>query len=76
MGETVWLQGIGYHEAVEAGELRPGMVVCWNAGHKSEVVAVEPSKTGKTLTAHLRSRRDGRVRPRRMSANRLVAVEL
>jgi translation elongation factor P/translation initiation factor 5A len=75
MSKTVWLQGIGHHEAVEAREIKSGMVCCWNAGYKSDVLAVEPSKTGKTVTATLRSRQDGKTYERRMRAARLVAVE-
>lgn len=76
MNKTVWLQGIGHHEAIKARDLRPGMVTCWNAGYKSDVLAVEPSKTGKTVTATLRSRQDGKTRERRMRTAQLVAVEL
>lgn len=76
MNKTVWLQGIGHHEAIEARELVPGMVCCWNAGYKSDVLAVELSKTGKTVTATLRSRHDDKTRERRMRTAQLVAVEL
>lgn len=75
MSKTVWLQGVGHHEAIEARDLRPGMVTCWNAGYKSDVLAVEPSKTGKTVTATLRSHGRGTINERRMGASRLVAVE-
>ena len=64
MSKTVWLQGIGHHEAIEARELRPGMICCWNAGYKSGVLAARLSKTSKTATAALRSHRDGKARER------------
>lgn len=74
--ETIKLQGISEKAAVKAGELKEGMVCVWNYGYRSEVVAVEFSKTGKTLTAKLRSLQDGIIRDRKMNANRIVAIEM
>ena len=72
--ETVKLQGIGTRKATKAAELVAGMTCIWNYGYTSEVVSVEPSKTGKTVTVYLRSNTDGVVRGRKMTAGRLVAI--
>lgn len=74
--ETIKIQGISEKAAVKASELKAGMICIWNFGYKSEVVSVEFSKTGKTLTAKLRSLQDGIIRDRKMNASRLVAVEM
>ncbi len=47
----VWLQGIGEVKSIEAKELAAGMAIMWNYGITSEVVSVEPSKSGKTRMA-------------------------
>lgn len=47
----------------------------WNFGYKSEVVEINPSKTGKTITFMLRSFESGEIKPRKMGADRLVVVE-
>ena len=47
----------------------------WNFGYKSEVVEINPSKTGKTITFMLRSFESGEINPRKMGADRLVVVE-
>lgn len=72
--KSTHLQGIGNHQAIEAADLKPGMVCVWNYGFKSEVLGVAFSKTGKTLTATLRSLSSGKVSDRKMAAHRLVAV--
>lgn len=72
--ETVKLQGIGNRKAINAAELAAGMTCIWNYGYTSEVVSVEPSKTGKTVNVHLRSNTDGVVRSRKMAAGTLVAI--
>jgi hypothetical protein len=72
---TVHLQGIGEHKAIPANELRKGMVVVWNYGYKSIVDAIEPSKTGKTLTLTLTSCETKQQHKRRVGADRLVAVD-
>lgn len=68
------LKGVGDCKAIEAGSLESGMAVIWNYGEQSEVVEVIASKTGKTITASLRSMHDGIIRSRKMSATRLVAI--
>lgn len=75
MANTVKLQGICGHQAGTAvKDLKVGDVIIWNFGYKSEVVELLPSKTGKTITAMLRSFEDGQIRPRKMGAERLVVV--
>lgn len=75
MSDKLHLQGIGNVRAIEASQLTAGMVTIWNYGYKSEVISVEPSKTGKTVNAMLKSMQDGITRQRKMSAHRLVAVD-
>lgn len=75
MANTVKLQGIYGHQAGTAVKnLKVGDVVIWNFGYKSEVIDLIPSKTGKTITAMLKSIEDGQIRPRKMGAERLVVV--
>lgn len=69
----VWLQGIGEVDGVEARALKAGMVTMWSFGLTNEVVSVEPSKSGKTVTVRMLCG-DGKVRPRRLGAGRLVAL--
>ena len=69
----VWLQVIGEVKGIEAKELAAGMAIMWNCGITSEVVSVEPSKSGKTMTVELLCE-DGAVRSRRLGASRLVAL--
>ena len=72
---TVKLQGIpGYQPAKPVRELTPGNIICWNFGYTSEVLKVQPSKTGKTYTVTTRSADTGNVYERKMGANRLVVV--
>lgn len=73
--KQVQLQGIGKRNAIEVKNLKIGDVIMWNFGYTSKVIDLIPSKTGKTITAMLSSCNDGTVRPRKMGANRLVAVE-
>lgn len=73
--KTVKLQGIyGEQPAKAVKDLRPGDVIRWNFGYTSTVVDLIPSKTGKTITAMLRSTESGNVLPRKMGADRLVAI--
>ena len=78
---TIQLQGVGKHYAIPAKDLKPGHIVCWNFGFSSIVKAVEPSKTGKTITVTLVPRSNDELRQgvtaskRRFGAERLVAVE-
>lgn len=69
------LQGIyNKQQAKPVKDLKIGDVIMWNFGYTSEVVDMIPTKTGKQITCMLKSNEDGQIRPRRMGANRLVAV--
>ncbi len=75
MTNTVKLQGIcGQQAGTAVKDLKIGDVLIWNYGYKSEVVELIPNKTGKTITAMLRSQQDGQIRSRKMGAERLVVV--
>lgn len=54
--------------------MKIGDIIIWNYGYKSEVVEINPSKTGKTITFMLKSLESGNINPRKMGANRLVVV--
>lgn len=76
MSNTIKLQGIsGQQNAIPTKELKVGDFIIWNYGYKSEVVEIIPSKTGKTITFMLKSLESGNINPRKMGADRLVAVE-
>ena len=76
MTNTVKLQGInGHQQGTPVNKLKVGDVIVWNFGYKSEVMELIPSKTGKTITAILKSHDSGNISPRKMSAERLVVVE-
>jgi hypothetical protein len=76
MANTVKLQGIsGHREGTPTKKLKIGDVIVWNFGYKSEVVEINPSKTGKTITFMLKSFESGEISPRKMGADRLVVVE-
>jgi hypothetical protein len=76
MTNTIKLQGIyGEQSAKAVKDLKIGDVIVWNYGYKSSVTDLIPSKTGKTVTAMLKSFEDGKIRSRKMGTNRLVAVE-
>lgn len=76
MNNTIKLQGIsGQQAGTKAEDLKVGNVIVWNFGYKSEVVAINPSKTGKTITFMLKSFESGNISPRKMGAKRLVVVE-
>lgn len=73
---TIKLQGIcGQQEAIPTKQLKVGDLIVWNFGYKSEVIEIMPSKTGKTITFMLKSLDSGNISPRKMGADRLVAVE-
>ena len=75
MEQTIKLQGIHTRQTAKAvKDLQIGDTIKWNFGYTSEVVELIPSKTGKTITAMLRSNTDNIVRPRKMGADRLVAI--
>lgn len=74
MTNTVKLQGIYTRQkAIEARELKAGMVTVWNYGYKEIVKSVEFSKSGKTLTAVIVSE-SGKEFTRKLKATRLVAI--
>ena len=76
MANTVKLQGVyGQQAGTAAKDLKIGDVIVWNFGYKSEVMELIPSKTGKTITAMLKSLESGNISPRKMSAERLVVLE-
>lgn len=75
MTGTIKLQGIaGQQTGTAVKDLKVGDVLIWNYGYKSEIVELIPSKSGKTITAILKSQQDGQIRPRKMVAKRLVIV--
>ena len=75
MAGTVKLQRIAGQQAGTAVKnLKIGDVLVWNYGYTDEVVELISSKTGKTITAMLKSHQDGQIRSRRMGAEGLVVV--
>lgn len=70
----VRIQGVGWQPAKAAKELKKGDVTMWNGGYKDEVVNVIPSKTGKTVVVMLKDGKSGETYPRKMGADRLVAI--
>jgi len=72
---TVKLQGVsGWIKAKPAGELKPGDVIMWNYGYTETVLAVTPSKTGKTVSVDIICDGSGYRSTRKFGAARLVAV--
>lgn len=72
---TMKLQGVsGWIKAKPAGELKPGDVTLWNYGYTETVLAVAPSKTGKTVTVEIMDDKSGNHYTRKLGAARLVAV--
>lgn len=50
------LQGISQRfDGVAAKDLKIGDILIWNYGSKSEVVGIQPSKTGKSYTISCKS---------------------
>lgn len=70
---VIQLQGIGKQKAIEAKDLKPGMITVWNYGYKETIKSIEFSKTGKTLRAIIISE-SGRETERRLKADRLVGI--
>lgn len=71
--KTVKLQGIRAPQpAIEAKELKPGMIRLYNFGETGKIVSVTPSKTGKTVT--VTDLENGKECTYRMRAETLVAV--
>ena len=76
MTNTIKLQGIyGEQKAKPVKDLKIGDIIKWNYGYTSTVVDLVPTKTGKQITCILKSNQSREVRPRRMGAERLVAIE-
>ena len=77
--KTIHLQGIyGQHPAVKASELKPGDITVWNGGYTEKIIAVEPSKSGKTVKATIEyeSMNGKTVRTtRKFGADRLVGID-
>ena len=77
--KTIHLQGIyGQHPAVKASELKPGDITVWNGGYTEKIVAVEPSKSGKTVKAtfEYKDSNGKKVRAtRKFGADRLVGID-
>ena len=80
---TVKLQGVpGYNHGKAVKDLQPGDVIMWNGGFTSNVVELKPTKSGKMIDVILTDNpnryfptyKDGKPYPRRMGANRLVAM--
>ncbi len=70
------LQGITQRfDGVAAKDLKVGDVLIWNHGCKSEIVNIQPSKTGKTYVISCKSMQDGIVRERKTTVTREFAVE-
>lgn len=77
--KTIHLQGIyGQHPAVKASELKPGDITVWNGGYTEKVIALEPSKSGKTVKATIEYKDSNgkKVRAtRKFGAERLVGID-
>lgn len=69
----IQLQGIGKRAATEAKNIKVGDTLIWNFGSTSQVIGVEFSKTGKTLT--ITTIAGGKQYERRLGAERLVAIQ-
>lgn len=75
---TIRLQGIGVVEGIKAKNIKIGDVLVWNFGGTSKVIAIEFSKTGKTLTITVEyANYSGEIETaeRRLNAERIVAVK-
>ena len=70
----IHLQSVGEVDARKVSNLKTGDILMWNFGHTSQVVKVEPSKTGKTFNVTTKSSESGETFERKMSANRLVGI--
>lgn len=68
------LQSVGEVDARKVSNLKPGDILMWNFGSTSQVVKVEPSKTGKTFNVITKSSTSGETYERKMSANTLVGI--
>ena len=73
--KKIHLQWVGDVPAIEAKDLKPGMITVWNGGFTEGVLEVEPSKSGKTIKVKIKSNSSDYVGTRTMKADRLVAVK-
>lgn len=69
--QTIHLQGIGKHPAIEAQELKVGDVTVWNYGGMNKITGVV-KETASFITFELETR-NGRA-TRRLKKTRLVGV--
>ena len=70
------LQGISQRfDGIAAKDLRIGDILIWNYGYKSEIVNMQPSKTGKTFVLSLKSFETGNISERKTTAAREFVVE-
>lgn len=69
------LEGIGYHEAIQAKDLKICDITIWNYGYREQVIEKEFSKTGKTIILKVKTE-DGGVFTRRLRATRLVGIDM
>lgn len=73
---TVKLQGMyASQKAIQAAELKPGMVTVWNYGYTETVKSVEPTKSGKSVKCVIISNESGNEHVRTMRNDRLVAIK-
>ena len=73
---TIKLQGIySRQKAIQAADLKPGMVTAWNYGCTETIKSVEPTKSGKSVKCVIVSNESGNEHVRTMRNNRLVAVK-
>lgn len=73
--KRIHLQWVGDVPAIEAKNLKPGMITVWNGGFTEEVLSVEPSKSGKTLKVKIKSNSSDYVGTRTFKVDRLVAIQ-
>jgi len=72
--KTIKLQGISQPQpAIQAKDLKPGMICLYNFGYTGEIIAVAPSKTGKSVTVTVRE--NGKDYTYRLSVATLVAIK-
>jgi|tagenome__1003787_1003787.scaffolds.fasta_scaffold20632670_2 hypothetical protein len=77
MKNEMRLQGIGLVEGTEAGKIQIGDILRWNFGGLSKVVAIEFTKTGKTIICEvewMNSKGEIETAERKMRTNRLVNI--
>ncbi len=72
--KAIWLQGIGYTDAIPAEQLTVGSVTVWNSGAREVVEAIE--RVSPKFLAVTFACASGRSLTRRIKADRLVGVAL